>query len=249
MTRISGVQRGEGPRATPPDGGRLERLAPQSLSELAYRSIRESIIGGRFAAGERLVETRLAEELGVSRAPIREALRRLAEEHLVVERPRQGTFVRRFTAEDFVDIYNVRMAIEIAAIRLVTRRGADLQPLEAILEEMREAAAHGRPDEVAELEFRLHETLCVLSGNDHLAAVFRSLAAQIRVALALDDAQYADLDDIVAEHVPVLEAIRSGDERHAATVLGEHVLATVGPVLDRLGGSPEGLLSADPPAP
>jgi DNA-binding GntR family transcriptional regulator len=235
--------------ALAPDERKLARLAPQSLAELAYRSLRESIVTHRFAAGERLVETRLAEELGTSRAPVREALRRLAEEHLVVERPRQGTFVREFTAEDFVDIYNLRMAIETAAIRLVTRRGEGLEPLEAILEDMGDAAGRERPDEVAELEFRLHETLCEMSGNAYLSVVFRSLAAQIRVALALDDAQYADLHDIVAEHVPLLEAIRSGDERRAAVVLQQHVLATVGPVLARLGGSPDDLLPADSPAP
>lgn len=234
--------------APAPDGGKLALLAPQSLAELAYRSIRDSIVAHRFGAGERLVEARLAEELGISRAPVREALRRLADEHLVVERPRQGTFVREFTADDFIDIYNLRMAIETAAIRLLTRRGQGIEPLEAILEDMRRAASRRRPEEVAGLEFRLHETLCELSGNAYLTVVFRSLAAQIRVALALDDAQYTDLHDIVAEHVPVLEAIRSGDERRAAAVLQQHILATVGPVLARLGGSPDALLPADPPA-
>jgi DNA-binding GntR family transcriptional regulator len=231
--------------AAGPDANRLARLAPQSLAELAYRSIRESILAHRFRGGERLVETRLAEDLGISRAPVREALRRLAEEHLVVERPRHGTFVREFTADDFVDIYNLRIAIETAAIRLVTRRREGIEPLEAIVEEMRRAARRQRPEEVAELEFRLHETLCEMSGNAYLSAVFRSLSAQIRAALALDDAEYADLHDIVDEHLPVLDAIRGGDEQRAALVLHQHILATVGPVLDRLAGSAEALLRDD----
>ena len=228
-----------------PDSNRLAPLAPQSLAELAYRSIRESILAHRFRAGERLVETRLAQELGISRAPVREALRRLGEEQLVVERPRQGTFVREFTADDFVDIYNLRIAIETAAIRLVTRRREGIEPLEAIVDDMQRAARRQRPEEVAGLEFRLHETLCELSGNAYLSSVFRSLSAQIRAALALDDAEYADLHDIVDEHVPVLDAIRGGDERQAALVLHRHILATVGPVLDRLGGSAQALLRDD----
>jgi len=227
------------------DANRLSRLAPQSLAELAYRSIRDSILTHRFRGGERLVESRLAEDLGISRAPVREALRRLAEEHLVVERPRHGTFVREFTASDFVDIYNVRIAIETAAIRLLTRRAAGIAALEAIVDDMRRAADRGRPEEVAALEFRLHETLCELSGNAYLSAVFRSLSGQIRAALALDDAGYADLHDIVAEHLPLLDAIRDGDEHRAARVLHEHILATVGPVLDRLGGSADALLRGD----
>jgi DNA-binding GntR family transcriptional regulator len=222
---------------------KLTPLAPQSLGELAYRSIRDSIVSTRFAAGERLVETRLADELGISRAPVREALRRLAEEGLVVERPRHGMLVREFTAEDFVDIYNLRIAIETAAIRLVVRRGTPVDSLEALVESMRRAARKGAVQDLVGLELSLHEEICTLSGNAHLASVFRSVSAQIRMALALDDAEYDNIDDIAAEHVSLIEAIRAGDEEQAATVLHEHILATVGPVLARLGGNTDDLRS------
>lgn len=222
---------------------RLTPLAPQSVGELAYRSIRESILTGRFAPGERLVETRLAEELGVSRAPVREALRRLGEEGLVDERPRHGVFVREMTATDFVDVYNLRIAVETAAIRLATRRRASTETLEEIVDAMRRAARRGRAAEVVALELSFHEEICTLSGNAHLAGVFGSVSARIRMALALDDAEYGRLEDVAAEHRPPIEAIESGDEHRAARALHAHILATVGPVLARLGGSPKDLLA------
>ena len=238
-----GRQSTERIRSTTIAAHRLTPLAPQSVGELAYRSIRESILSGRFTAGERLVETRLADELGVSRAPVREALRRLGEERLVDERPRHGVFVRRLTAADFVDIYNLRIAIETAAIRLVTRRRASTETLEEIVDAMRRAARRGRAADVVALELSFHEEVCALSGNAHLAAVFGGVSAQIRMALALDDAEYERLEDVAAEHVPLIEAIESGDEHGAATALHAHILATVGPVLGRLGGSPDELLA------
>jgi DNA-binding GntR family transcriptional regulator len=96
--------------------------------------------------------------------------------------------------------------------------------------------------EVINLELRVHHQICEASGNEHLVALFNSLAGHIRLALALDDSGYKDLRDIVAEHPPLVEALRSGDEDRAAAAVQRHILSTVGPVLERLGGDPAGLL-------
>jgi DNA-binding GntR family transcriptional regulator len=220
----------------------MSPLARPSLAELAHHAIRESILSGSIPMGERIVETRVAEQLGISRAPIREALRRLAEERLVVERPRRGTFVREITAADFIDIYNVRIAIETGAIRLATRRGASTKTIEETIDEMSGAAERGDEQDVINLELRVHHQICEASGNEHLVALFNSLAGQIRLALALDDSGYEDLRDIVVEHLPLVEVLQSGDEDAAAAMVQQHILSTVGPVLERLGGDPSGLL-------
>jgi DNA-binding GntR family transcriptional regulator len=227
--------------------GRLAPVAPRSLAGLAYDSIRESIIEGRLAPGERLVETQLATELGMSRAPIREALARLAREHLVDERPRLGTFVRSLTSADLVDIYNVRYALEQAAVLLFVRAGASTEPLRAALQEMRERAAAGDLHGTAAAELRFHEALCEGSGNGYLMSVFRQLEAQIAMALALDDSGYADAADIAEEHLPLIEAIESGDESRALRTISEHVMSSVSLVVDRLGGDSTGLLGRSPP--
>ena len=227
---------------------RLEQLEPRSLADQAYKAIRRSIIDGRFGLGERLVETRLAEEMGVSRAPIREALKRLANEQLVVEKPRYGYFVREFKARDFVDIYNLLSTLEILAVRLIVRNGIPLDPLEKIVEEMYRAAGEGDFVRLVDEEVRFHEELCAAAGNRYLNEVFRSLSGLVRLALSLDDAtNYDDLNDIAAEHVPLLEAFREGTEEQAVFAIQHHICASLTgsplkKIVMRLGGNPDDVL-------
>jgi DNA-binding GntR family transcriptional regulator len=222
----------------------LERLTDRSLTDQAYSAIRDSILDGRFGLGERIVEYKVAEDLGISRAPVREALRRLVEEQLVTERPRYGTFVREITAQDFVDIYiyNARIAIETAAIRLAARTQPELTAIEKTIDEMASAARRKQASRVVNLELQVHQQLCDVAGNPFLSSAFHSLSGPIRLALGLDDEGYPDLQDVAAEHPPLLDAIRSGDERKAARTIHEHIVASIEPVLERLNGSREGVL-------
>lgn len=226
--------------------GRLGRLDQGSLSERAYKVIRGSIISGRFEPGERLVEEDLAGDLGVSRAPIREAFRRLADEQLVVEKPRYGTYVREFTAKDFVDIYNLLGAIESLSVRLIVRNGVSLQPLGRIVEDMSEAAKAGDLPQVVETELDFHRELCSMADNPHLDNVFRLLSGLAGIALSLDDAAYDDITDIVSEHYPLLSEIEkakeTGDEERAVFAVRSHIRASLGEVMSRLGGDPSDVL-------
>ncbi len=225
---------------------RLERLDQGSLSARAYEAIRSSIISGRFGPGERLVEAELATELGVSRAPVREAFRRLADEQLVVERPRYGTYVREFTAKDFVDIYNLLSAMESLAVRLIVRSKASLEPFERIVEEMAGAADDGDLPRVIEIELEFHRELCSAANNEHLDNVFRLLSGMVGMALSLDNATYEDVKDIAAEHYPLLEAIQTaietGGEEQAVFAIRSHIRASLGEVMRRLGGDPSDVL-------
>ena len=214
-----------------------KRVKRTSVAESAYEAIRESVLGGRYAPGDQLVEARLAERLGVSRGPIREALRRLCEEGLLVDVLHRGTFVRELGPADLIDIYNVRIGLECVAVRLVIRSGRSLHQLAHLVEEMRAAALAVDLKRLSLLEFRFHETLCDLSGNALLASVFRSISTQVRMALALDNASYPDPVAIPAEHEPVLEAIAAGDERLAVERITAHIVSSVEPLFLRLYGT------------
>jgi DNA-binding GntR family transcriptional regulator len=228
------------------DRGRLWRLDQDSLSERVYGSLRRSIISGRFAPGERLIENSLAEELGVSRAPVREAFRKLAAEQLVEERPRYGTYVREFTAKDFVDTYNLISAIESLAVRLIVRRQSSLEALDRIIGEMTEAAEQGDLHKVIEIELDFHRELCSSAGNHQLDNVFRLLSGMVGMALSLDDATYEDISQIAAEHYPLLDALReavdTGHEEHAVFTMRSHIRASLEEVMGRLGGEPSEVL-------
>src|SRR5258708_9373283 len=134
-----GAERARGGRAGP----HLPRIDRRRLGDLAYEEVRKRIVSGDFPMGSRLNEVRLANDLGVSRAPVREALRRLSEEGLVVERPHLGAVLRELDALSLVDLYNVRAALEPLAIRLATRQKMDTKPLRALIRRMASAAESG----------------------------------------------------------------------------------------------------------
>ena len=224
----------------------MSAVEADSLVQIAYDAIRESIVDGRLKLGEHIVEQEVADELKTSRAPVREALRRLQQEGLVCVRPRRGIFVREISAKDFIDIYNVRIAVECAAARLVVRNVPPLDSIEHTIEQMAGAVKSQQLGKVVDLELKMHQQICDLSGNDYLASVFHSLAGPIRMALGVDDAAFEHLYDVVVEHLTVLEALKSGDGDHAAAVVHQHIVATVGPVLSILGGDERDLFAAAP---
>src|SRR5581483_6459041 len=157
--------------------------------------------------------------------------------------PRRGSFVRRFDVRDLIDIYNVRLAIETAAVRLVVRRGDSLAPLEQVIGGMRAAAERNDFAGVVAGEFTFHERLFELASNEYLLQTFRSLAAQIRLALSLDNRTFQNLFDVVDEHVSLLEALRAGDDTSAARAIQDHIVSTVGAVLAEHGISRDVLLA------
>jgi DNA-binding GntR family transcriptional regulator len=214
----------------------LKPVTRTSVAESAYEAIRDSILQGRYPPGEQLVEARLASELGVSRGPVREALGRLTEEGLLVDILHRGTFVREFEPSDVIDIYNVRIGLESVAVRLVVLSGRPVRPLVSLVEDMRKAARAGDLGRLSRLEFRFHETLCDLSGNAVLASVFRSISSQVQMVLSLDNASYADPQQIADEHVPVIEAIEAGDPEVAVERITQHILCSVEPLFVRLYG-------------
>jgi DNA-binding GntR family transcriptional regulator len=222
---------------------RLKPVGRERLADLAHAAIRESIISGAFPMGERLVETHLARELAISRAPIREALQRLAKEGLITEHPHQGAFVIRITPTDVVDLYNVRLGLETIAIRLFMKRGAPTRRLWAKIAAMTRAAERDDIAGVVKAEFEFHRIICDMAENALLSQLFAQQEGRLLMMLALDDASFEHLHDIAAEHEPLVRAIEIGDPGGAVHAMEEHLLSTVGELLDRLGGDRSMLLA------
>jgi DNA-binding GntR family transcriptional regulator len=215
---------------------RLKRVARTSVAKGAYEAIRDSILAGTYPPGAQLVEARLASELGVSRGPVREALGRLTEEGLLVDILHRGTFVREFGPGDLIDIGNVRIGLESVAVRLMISAGRSVGPLASIVKEIHKAARANDPDRLSSLEFRFHETLCELSGNPLLASLYRSISSQVQMVLSLDNASYLDPEQIADEHVPLIEAIESGDTELAVERITRQIVCSVEPLFVRLYG-------------
>jgi DNA-binding GntR family transcriptional regulator len=225
-----------------PARNRLQPVERKRLVDLAHDAIRESIVGGRFSMGERLVETQLAHDLGMSRAPIREALRRLAQEGLVEDQPHRGALVARMSASNISDLYNVRLGVETIGLRLFIKREAPTKPLWRAIADMEKAAERNHMAGVVTGEFEFHHSIAVAAENHLLMSIFGDLEGQLMMALALDDATFEQLGEVPAEHVPIVEAIDAGDELRAVVAFEEHLVSSVGALLERLGGSHSDLL-------
>ena len=192
--------------------------APRSLAEDAADRIREQILSGGFGQGEHLVEAKIAQQLHVSRGPVREAFKLLRAEGLVEEEPRRGTFVVTLSSVDVREIYGLRAAIEGRAARLLAskRDPAAVAELATMLERIEKAVAGADAAEVFRRDLEFHDGLCRLSGNERLHEVFVRYVPMLRALLRLDERVYASLDEVAMQHRPLLKAIESGDADAAA---------------------------------
>lgn len=228
--------------APKPERSRLQPVERKRLVDLAHDAIREGIVAGQFSMGERLVETQLARDLEMSRAPIREALRRLVQEGLVEDQPHRGALVARMSASNVTDLYNVRLGVETIGLRLFIKHAASTKPLWQAIADMEKAADRNHMSGVVTAEFGFHHCIAVAAENRLLMSIFGDLEGQLMMALALDDASFEQLGEVPAEHIPIVEAIDARDERRAVAAFEEHLVSSVGALLERLGGSQSELL-------
>jgi GntR family transcriptional regulator, gluconate operon transcriptional repressor len=198
--------------------------APRSLAEDAADRIREQILAGGFGQGEHLVEAKIAEQLNISRGPVREAFKLLRAEGLLNEEPRRGTFVVSLTADDVREIYGLRAALEGRAARLLARsRDPDaLAKLVELVGDIDAAVAGGDPVAVSRADLAFHEGLCELCGNARIHEVFMRYVPTLRALLRLDEQVLRSLDEVSNQHRPLVEAIRAGSEDEAGRLLAEH---------------------------
>lgn len=203
-------------------------LAPRhgevaSFADRAYYAIRELIVTLELAPGSVVREPELTERLGIGRTPVREALRRLAQEKLIEVFPRRGMFVTKVDVRDLARLCEVRVALEPEAARLAAERAtqADLAELEALLSELaeprrRDARAH------IDLDERIHRGIYHASHNPYLVETLEEYYAHaLRIwMVALGR---TDIASAVGGHRQVLEAIVRGNGARAAALMKEHV--------------------------
>lgn len=187
------------------------------------RVLRDDIILGRRRPGSRLVERDIAAELDVSRLPVREAIRRLASEGIVVSRPRSWAVVREFTVDDVRDFAEMRGGIEILIFELAAARhdAVGLAHLRRIVEQ-EEEAAHAGDEAAARLHAaRFHEYTANLASNDMLVELVGVFATRLRWVFGPHD----DLVPMAAEHRAIYEAIAARDVELVRTLTRAHLAA------------------------
>ena len=202
-------------------------LAQNNLVELVEVRLYNAIVSGGLRPGERIVEAALARKLNISRAPIREAARRLEDRGLLIWIPRRGFFVKTLTEKDVEDLYGVRIALELYAMEIAVGRvtAKDIAELVNILAAAEHIAPGGEDDiKFVEVDLSFHRAICALAGNERLLQAFDGLIAELRLALALVNRGYGSGPKYVARHSTIIEAIRSNDANAAKTSLREHLV-------------------------
>jgi DNA-binding GntR family transcriptional regulator len=190
------------------------------LREEVKNVLLERILSGHYAPGERLVEIRIAQELGVSQAPVREALRDLESVRLVESIPFRGSRVRAISDAELIEVYPIRGALEEVAARAAAKRlKGDVSALEA---EVKAMAASRDLREQVEHDVRFHQLIVEASGNSRLIEIWKSLQVETRTAITamrtgLTPKEAADL------HRPLLDALERGDGRTAGRTIRSHI--------------------------
>ncbi len=202
---------------------RLDNYKP--LRELVFESLREAIISGTLPPSERLMEIQLAEEMGVSRTPVREAIRKLELEGLVVMIPRKGAYVAGMSIKDIVDVFEIRGALEGLAAELASERVTDdeLESMERYLVKISEEIESGDLSKVVETDTDFHTLIYKASRNARLSQIISNLREQIQRFRTTSLSFPGRMKIALEEHRKIVEAISSRDGELARRLAQEHI--------------------------
>lgn len=207
-------------------GGKLDDV--QSLRTLVFERLRQLIMSGALKRGSHVSEPDLAEKLGISRGPVREALQMLHRDGWVELRPRQGAFVRNPPPHEVDDFFKVKGLLEAEAAGLAATNATeqDIEALEELLPPGDRAVADNDAEQITELSTRFHLRIAKASGNAILSEMLESLERRLRFYFLLVSG--VRNQESWEEHAAVVAALKRGDADTAARVMREHSDATHG---------------------
>lgn len=196
----------------------LQPLETKTMADSVLERLRDAIITGRFSQGMRLLESSLAQSLGVSRGPVRTALAALEAEGLVVSIPHRGCRVVTIREEDIWEVYSLRGAIETLALEELFRRAkhTEIVPkLYELADGMEEASRRGQWPEVVALDQAFHSTICEASGHSRVLRVFNSLKSQVSLIVNMQAGLYASSNQMAENHRRIADAIAASNFEEA----------------------------------
>lgn len=203
-------------------------ILQESLVSLAANEIRKLIVSGELGPGDKLNEPPLAERLGISRPPLREALRVLESERLLEQTPRRGYRVVAMTDADVEEIYSLRRALEMFALDLLLAQhdAASFDALDPIMATMRAAATRGDSAGVVQANVQFHTGIVEAAGHGRLTDAYRTLMLQMQLSMAANVRSEArtkgDLTKGCDRHAALLECLRTGDADRIRREFAEH---------------------------
>jgi DNA-binding GntR family transcriptional regulator len=202
---------------------KLDNYKP--LRELVFETLRKAIISGDLKSGERLMEVQLAEELGVSRTPVREAIRKLELEGLVVMVPRKGAYVAGVSLKDVAEVFEIRASLEGLAANLAAERITEdeIEHLERLLVQIKSCVDEGNIKGLIEKDEEFHDTLYKAARNGKLVQIINNLREQIHRFRVASLANPNRVKELFEEHKRIVEALADRDSDLARKLTQEHI--------------------------
>lgn len=203
----------------------LAKLQQRTTPDTVADTLREAILDGSLRAGSQLRETHVSAELGISRAPLREALRRLEEEGLVVKIPFKGAYVAEVSKQSIDDISRLRSVLEPWAVEqgLEVLRTERLNELRKLISSLSSAAQAGNVQRSIDAHLAFHRAVYESTRNHALADIWRGWESQLRLFLAADLRNYEDPMSVANDHAAMLTLIESGDLQQLKHELRHHI--------------------------
>ncbi|MDF2615115.1 MAG: GntR family transcriptional regulator [Clostridia bacterium] len=195
------------------------------LRDIVFQTLRKAILTGELEPGERLMEIQLGEKLGVSRTPIREAIRKLELEGLVIMVPRKGAQVAQFTEKDIQDVLEVRAALEALAAKIACKRMDDraFLKLQLAITEYEYAAREKDVETMIEKDVEFHETIFNATQNDKLIQLFNNLREQVHRYRIAYLKNVGESELVHTEHLELLDALKQRNEELAEDIAAKHI--------------------------
>jgi len=215
---------------------RLNNYKP--LREAVFEAVRDAIISGKFKPGERLMEVRLAEEMGVSRTPVREAIRKLELEGFVKMMPHKGAYVAKISVKDVIDVFEVRAVLEALAARLAAKRITkdELNQLKRAVLSIADAADGHDIEETIKVDTGFHDIIYKASRNDKLIQFITHLKEQMKRFRATSLALPGRTKMALEEHENIVQALCERNEDLAADLSRKHIQNAEKSILEIFGG-------------
>ena len=210
----------------PPAHSTIALLQSSSLTSVVQQEIERRIVQGQLAPGDKLNEAALADSLGVSRGPVREAFRMLEEAGLVRQEKNRGVFVRHIPLHEAMEIYDLRAMMDEAVGRQLAAHitPEQLRQVRGRVDAMERAVKAGDADTYHLLNLEFHDTLVAFAGNRKLTVLYRRLINELSLFRRMNLADSAMLPVSASEHRAIVKAIASGDAEAAGRAMRQHVL-------------------------
>jgi GntR family transcriptional regulator of gluconate operon len=201
------------------------RLESTGLKEQIQACLRQAILDGSLSPGQKLIEGEIAQQFGVSRSPVREAIQELERQGYVVKRPRRGTFVTELTPQDVVEIYSLRVLLEgyAAAIAGGCCAPEMIDRMTGLVDRMKDAVRRADFVDFSDADLEFHTLLCRATGHERLLYLSGCLRTQLGFLAVLPKYSLAEVERLVADHEQLVTAIRAHEPERARQIIDGHI--------------------------